>query len=157
MQAYDPLDYENLAKSVVQALLSGPEVPLPPPETFEGCGVYAIYYHGDFKGISSIPAVHGQSILGPRSPSSKCSNALRTSSRSGLDCFQKSPRTIARYSGALSSTAVSYSSVRFFVMPARTDELTMLDPVRLLRTRCMPSILKPFSSPICARNLSVST
>jgi hypothetical protein len=48
MPAYDPLDYENLAKSVVQALLAGPPGPLPPPEPFEGSGVYAIYYHGDF-------------------------------------------------------------------------------------------------------------
>jgi hypothetical protein len=59
MQAYDPLNYDNLARSVVQALLGGPEVPLPPPETFEGAGVYAIYYHGDFKGYS--PLVKAQS------------------------------------------------------------------------------------------------
>lgn len=54
MQAYDPLDYENLARSVVQALLSGPQAPLPPSETFEGAGVYAIYYHGDFTGYSRL-------------------------------------------------------------------------------------------------------
>jgi hypothetical protein len=42
MQAYDPLDYENLARSVVQALLGGPEGPLPPSEAFEGAGVYAM-------------------------------------------------------------------------------------------------------------------
>jgi hypothetical protein len=50
MQAYDPLDYGNLARSVVQALLGGPDEPLPPREVFEGSGVYAIYYHGDFSG-----------------------------------------------------------------------------------------------------------
>lgn len=50
MQAYDPLDYGNLARSVVQALLGGPDVALSPPEPFEGAGVYAIYYHGDFGG-----------------------------------------------------------------------------------------------------------
>ncbi len=48
MQAYDPLDYTNLANSVVQALLGGPDEPLPPREMFEGSGVYAIYYHGKF-------------------------------------------------------------------------------------------------------------
>jgi hypothetical protein len=54
MQAYDPLDYENLARSVVQALLGGPAEPLPPREAFEGSGVYAIYYHGDFSGYSPV-------------------------------------------------------------------------------------------------------
>ncbi len=53
MQPYDPLHYENLAKSVVQALLGGPDVALP-PEPFEGAGVYAIYYHGDFDGYRSL-------------------------------------------------------------------------------------------------------
>jgi len=44
MQAYDPLDYDNLAKSVVQALLDTPKVSLPPHESFQGAGVYAVYY-----------------------------------------------------------------------------------------------------------------
>jgi hypothetical protein len=54
MQAYDPLDYENLARSVVQALLAGPDEPLPPHEVFEGSGVYAIYYRGDFSSYSPL-------------------------------------------------------------------------------------------------------
>lgn len=54
MQAYDPLDYENLARSVVEALLGGPEQPLPPSEPFEGAGVYAIYYRGNFEPYSSL-------------------------------------------------------------------------------------------------------
>lgn len=43
MQAFDPLHYDNLAKSVVEALLGGPDVALPPAEPFAGAGVYAIY------------------------------------------------------------------------------------------------------------------
>ena len=54
MQAYDPLDYDNLAKSVVQALLDTPKVSLPPHESFQGAGVYAVYYHGDFDHYSPI-------------------------------------------------------------------------------------------------------
>ena len=54
MPAYDPLDYENLARSVVDALLTAEEESLPPSETFEGAGVYAIYYHGDFEGYHSL-------------------------------------------------------------------------------------------------------
>ena len=45
MNEYDPLDYDNLARSVVNALLSAVAAPLP-PDRFEGAGVYAIYYRG---------------------------------------------------------------------------------------------------------------
>ena len=44
-EAYDPLEYSNLAKSVVEALLSAELMSLPPAD-FEGAGVYAIYYDG---------------------------------------------------------------------------------------------------------------
>jgi hypothetical protein len=54
MNAYDPLDYENLARSVVNALLRGPQVALPPSIPFDGSGVYAIYYLGDFTGYSRL-------------------------------------------------------------------------------------------------------
>lgn len=54
MQAYDPLDYENLARSVVDALLAAAEESLPPSGMFEGAGVYAIYYHGDFEGYYTL-------------------------------------------------------------------------------------------------------
>lgn len=45
MTEYDPLDYDNLARSVVNALLGAAAAPLP-PDRFEGAGVYAIYYRG---------------------------------------------------------------------------------------------------------------
>ena len=45
MTEYDPLDYDNLARSVVNALLTAAAAPLP-PDRFEGAGVYAIYYRG---------------------------------------------------------------------------------------------------------------
>jgi len=54
MKPYDPLDYANLARSVVNALLEGPQHSLPPQEPFEGSGVYAIYYHGDFAGYAGL-------------------------------------------------------------------------------------------------------
>ena len=55
-RAYDPLDYENIGKSVVDALLHQAPVLLPPEEKFDGAGVYALYYTGGFqlyRGISS--------------------------------------------------------------------------------------------------------
>jgi len=59
--AYDPLNYDNLARNVVQALLDSNEVPLPPTDAFEGAGVYAVYYHGDFAPYA--PIVGGQPPL----------------------------------------------------------------------------------------------
>ncbi len=45
---YNPLDKKNLAVSVVRALLEQPISSLPPSEAFNGAGVYAIYYTGNF-------------------------------------------------------------------------------------------------------------
>ena len=46
-EAYDPLDYKNLARSVVDALLATSVTSLPPAERFIGSGVYAVYYLGN--------------------------------------------------------------------------------------------------------------
>ena len=46
-EVYDPLDYNNLARSVVRALLETPPTELPPAEAFAGSGVYALYYRGE--------------------------------------------------------------------------------------------------------------
>ena len=45
-EAYDPLDYDNLARSVVHALLDARPNELPPDDAFFGSGVYALYYCG---------------------------------------------------------------------------------------------------------------
>lgn len=46
---FNPLDKRNLGESVAGALLKQAVGPLPPAKTFTGAGIYAIYYHGDFK------------------------------------------------------------------------------------------------------------
>jgi len=46
-QAYDPLDYDNLARNVVRALMEQSCQNLP-PAPFEGVGVYALYCVGHF-------------------------------------------------------------------------------------------------------------
>ena len=43
---FDPLDYDNLAKSRVRELLDQPPYPLPLPGVFSGAGIYAIFYTG---------------------------------------------------------------------------------------------------------------
>jgi hypothetical protein len=45
---FNPLDKLNLAESLADAMLKRPVSALPPEEKFEGAGVYAIYYYGEF-------------------------------------------------------------------------------------------------------------
>lgn len=52
--AYDPLEYENLANSVTGALMKKDVISLPPEHPFEGQGVYAIYYNGSLPFYSHI-------------------------------------------------------------------------------------------------------
>jgi len=49
MKAYNPLEKRNLAESVVNELLEVPISPLEALSSFEGAGVYVIYYTGDFE------------------------------------------------------------------------------------------------------------
>jgi len=76
MQPYDPLDYDNLARSVVDALLAEQEQPIPPGEAFEGAGVYAIYYHGDFSAYSEL-------VKADRPPPIYVGKAVPTGARKG--------------------------------------------------------------------------
>lgn len=64
--AYDPLDYNNLARSVVEALL-GARPSTIPPDAFDGSGVYAIYYAGslEYRATASaeeVPIYVGKAI-----------------------------------------------------------------------------------------------
>src|SRR5690606_5879051 len=45
---YNPLDKKNLAESVAEAMLARPVETLPPPDSFIGSGIYALYYTGNF-------------------------------------------------------------------------------------------------------------
>lgn len=45
---FNPLDKLNLAKSLAEAMLKQPVSPLPPAKTFDGAGIYAMYFAGDF-------------------------------------------------------------------------------------------------------------
>jgi len=58
MKPYNPLEKENLGKSVAESLLSSTAFPLGELETFLGAGIYAIYYTGDFSQYSRL-AVQG--------------------------------------------------------------------------------------------------
>ena len=45
---YNPLDYENLTRNLVQELMTRAPQSLPPEHRFKGPGVYAIFYDGPF-------------------------------------------------------------------------------------------------------------
>lgn len=53
-EPYNPLDKRNLGFSVAEAMLERQVVKLPPPEAFDGAGVYAIYYVGKFPAYKRI-------------------------------------------------------------------------------------------------------
>ncbi|MGL4401340.1 MAG: Eco29kI family restriction endonuclease [Luteolibacter sp.] len=48
MKPYNPLEKENLGKSVADSLMQQPPVPLASLESFEGAGIYVIYYTGNY-------------------------------------------------------------------------------------------------------------
>ncbi len=51
---FNPLDKRHLGESVGQAMLRRPVIPLGNLETFNGAGIYAIYYTGCFSGYEPI-------------------------------------------------------------------------------------------------------
>lgn len=53
---YNPLDKLNLGRSVAEALLLAPVLPLGEIPDLPGAGVYAIYYSGDFEPYRAIVA-----------------------------------------------------------------------------------------------------
>jgi hypothetical protein len=51
---FNPLDKFHLAASLADAMLKTHARPLPPAEKFDGAGIYALYYAGDFKPYALI-------------------------------------------------------------------------------------------------------
>ena len=56
---FDPLRYENVARTVVSALLERPLYRLTELEPFSGCGIYAIYYTGSFNPYRTVTTQAG--------------------------------------------------------------------------------------------------
>src|SRR5437899_7326306 len=61
---FNPLDKAVLARTVARALLEAPVVHLPPSEAFDGAGLYAIYYVGDFPAYGKIAVSNQNSRFG---------------------------------------------------------------------------------------------
>ncbi len=62
---YNPLDKINLGKSVADALLEQPVHPLGAVPTFEGAGIYVLYYRGDFPAYAPIAEANGEDAVWP--------------------------------------------------------------------------------------------
>ena len=54
MKPFNPLEKQNLGKSVTQSLIHSEPVPLGSIQRFIGAGVYAIYYLGDFDSYTPL-------------------------------------------------------------------------------------------------------
>lgn len=54
MKPYNPLEKQNLGKSVADSLIKQKPVPLGSIQRFSGAGVYAIYYTGAFDAYSKL-------------------------------------------------------------------------------------------------------
>lgn len=54
MKPYNPLEKENLGKSVAESLLNSGSLSLGQIGQFNGAGVYAIYYIGDYKAYTPL-------------------------------------------------------------------------------------------------------
>ena len=95
-EAYDPLDYANLARSVVDALLTADRAPLPPAQ-FDGSGVYAIYYTGsldyaDSESLKEVPIYVGKAV--PTGARKGARQANQAANRSLLGRLRQHARSI---------------------------------------------------------------
>jgi len=60
---YNPLDKRNLGASVAEALLGRKAHPMGGIKTFQGAGIYAIYYTGSFSAYNRIAGLNAASDL----------------------------------------------------------------------------------------------
>jgi len=62
---FNPLAKRNLGKSIVDALLESPALPLSEIDVFPGAGVYAIYYHGAFPNYKRLGLLNQREATHP--------------------------------------------------------------------------------------------
>lgn len=62
---FNPLDKDNLGKSVVNALMATAAIPLNTLPKFVGAGTYAIYYAGGFTPYAKLAALNQQTPFHP--------------------------------------------------------------------------------------------
>lgn len=90
-KAYDPLDYDNLARSVVTALFESVSTALPPSEKFSGSGVYALYYTGSLPFYSHISSsdLHTPIYVGKAVPTGTRKGGRQVDSESSAELYRR--------------------------------------------------------------------
>lgn len=90
-EAYDPLDYKNLAHSVVNALLEATPTTLPPVESFTGSGVYALYYTGSLPFYSPLASsdLRQPIYVGKAVPTGARKGSRRTEPESSTELYRR--------------------------------------------------------------------
>ncbi|GAM01593.1 Eco29kI family restriction endonuclease [Sphingomonas parapaucimobilis] len=139
---YNPLDKINLGKSVAEALLEQPAMPLSGIAAFEGAGIYVLYYHGDYPAYAPIAAMnaaeaHWPIYIGKAIPSGGRKGASLSASSRGRSLYNRlsdhrdSIADVQRGSGTLS---VQDFSVRYLIV----DDIWIPLGESLLITRFRP-------------------
>lgn len=111
-EVYNPLDKINLGKSVADALLAQPVHPLGEIPSFEGAGIYVIYYKGTFPAYRLIAEANAEEArwpiyIGKAIPSGGRKGASLTASARGKALYNRladhrdSIRDVEKGSGTL--------------------------------------------------------
>lgn len=92
---FDPLAYENLGISIVNALNNAPLIPFSDLKEFTGVGIYAIYYTGDFPAYQILADLNRST---PGSQAIYIGKAEGDSSQTGAELTYSEPTTKKLYS-----------------------------------------------------------
>lgn len=113
MEVFNPLDMENLAASIVAKITGMDPLPLKELERFNGVGIYALYYRGDFPAYGYFsrtvdPADWEPIYIGKASP---------PGGRRGLTTVVNSPALFKRLSDHAKSinSAINLDIADFYV------------------------------------------
>lgn len=112
--AYDPLDYNNLARSVVEALL-GTRPSTLPPDAFDGSGVYAIYYGGPLEYRATAPAEEVPIYVGKAIPPGGRKGG-RQGSPATTRPLHRRLRDHAKSIGQTTNLSLEHASCRYLVV-----------------------------------------
>lgn len=94
-EVYNPLDEQNLGASVAEALLERDPIPLADLPRFDGAGIYAIYYTGNFTAYESIAQRNRENrfewpiYIGKAVPSGARKGGGRAKSGAGTALFKR--------------------------------------------------------------------